>query len=461
MLKVENLLVTIDGQRIVKEISFEAEKGSVTAIVGESGSGKTMTALSIMGLLPNGGKAEGKIRLGEKDVLGGSNGDYQISMIFQEPATSLNPLMKVGRQIEEVLQLHTGMDKAQRRQKVLEMLKKTEFSNPGEIYDKYPHELSGGMCQRVMIAMAMIHEPRLLIADEPTTALDPVRQRQIVNLLKKLNRREKTTMLFISHDLSLVRTLADHIIVMKDGSIVEKGTPEEIFKNPKQEYTRELVNAIPSGKKRTGENAVTLLVKADDVGLYYKEKHQRKQVAEHIDLRIYKGEIVGLVGRSGSGKTSLSKAIVGLNKYYTGKIENFSAGSAMVFQNPLNSLNPARTVSWILEEPLRIQRKYTAAERKERVRGMLYRVGLSDEHLDRYPSELSGGQRQRVSIAAALIGGAEFVVADEAVSALDVTVQAQIIELLLKLQKELGLTILFISHDLRVVEKISDRIVEI
>lgn len=461
MLKVDHLLVRIGEKEIVQDVSFQVEEGSITAIVGESGSGKTMTALSIMGLLPPVARAEGSILLDGQEILGICRNDYSVSMIFQEPMTSLNPLMKVGKQVEEFLKLHTALDKKARKEKVVEMLQRVELSGAQELYDKFPHELSGGMRQRVMIAMAMIHRPKVLIADEPTTALDAVRQRQIIELLRKLNREEKTAMIFISHDLSMVQDLADQIIVMKDGKVVEAGTSEDIFQAPKQEYTRQLIQAIPKGKKQVTAQRDQVLVQIEDVSLYYKERHKKNIIAGPIGFQIHKGEIVGLVGKSGCGKTSLCKAIVGLNPYYTGIIDNHASGSTMVFQDPLNSLNPVRTVKWILEEPLRVQKKYGRQERREKVLEMLCYVGLTEEYMTRYPSELSGGQRQRVGIAAALIGGAEFVVADEAVSALDVTVQAQILDLLLQLQKQLGLTILFISHDLRVVEKICDRIVEI
>lgn len=462
MLEIKHLNISINNSPIVKDISFRTENGTITAIVGESGSGKTMTALSIMNLLPNGGEATGEIMLDEENLLVHKDENYNISMIFQEPMTSLNPLMKVGRQVEEVLLLHTDMDKNQRKKRVLDMFKKVELPKPKNIYDKYPHELSGGMRQRVMIAMAMINNPKVLIADEPTTALDPVVQTQIMELLRKLNRTEHTTMIFISHDLNLVRNLANNIIVMNQGEIVEQGTPEKIFNFPEKEYTQKLINALPTGKKSSLlREEDDVLVNIRNVSLFYKEKHKIRTVAEQIDINVCRGEILGLIGKSGCGKTSLAKAILGLNKNYKGEIINKATDSTMIFQDPLSSLNPARKIKWILEEPLKVKRQYSSEERKRRVSGMLYRVGLTEEYLERYPSQLSGGQRQRVAIAAALIGGAEFVVADEAVSALDVTVQAQVLDLLLSLQKEFGLTILFISHDLRVVEKICDRIVEI
>ncbi len=460
MLEIKNLKITIDGITVVKDSSFTAKSGKITAIVGESGSGKTMTALAVTKLLPYNARCEGQILLDNKSLMEMEN-DYKVSMIFQEPMTSLNPLMKVGKQIDEVLLLHTKLNDSERKERVLAMMKKVELPKAEELYNRYPHELSGGMRQRVMIAMAMINNPQVLIADEPTTALDPVVQSQIIELIKRINYDYKTTILFISHDLNLVRSLADNIIVMNEGEIVEQGDPDEIFNHPTQEYTQKLINALPKGKKIHGMQDENILVSIEDVALYYNENHKKNFFVENIDFNVCKGEIVGLVGRSGCGKTSLCRAILRLNKYYTGRITNRAAGSTMIFQDPLSSLNPAKKVSWILEEPLRVQRKYSSNERKERVKEMLYRVGLSDEYMDRYPSELSGGQRQRISIASALIGGADFVVADEAVSALDVTVQAQILDLLVKLQKDMGLTILFISHDMKVVEKICDRIIEI
>ena len=462
MLSIKNFSMKIGNKQIIEDINIDVNDGEIVAIVGESGSGKTMTALNVVGLTPSDSVTEGEIILDGESLLNRKKNDYSVSIVFQEPMTSLNPLVKAGEQVEEVLMLHTNLSKNERYKRVIKMLKKVELIRAKEIYNKYPHELSGGMRQRIMIAMAMINNPKLLILDEPTTALDPNVQEQIIDIIKKLNKEEKTSMIFISHDLNLVRHLADRIVVMNEGRIVEAGSKEEIFRNPKDEYTIKLMNAMPKGKKmRSASIDDSPLIKISDVGLYYYENRRKNVYNTSIDFNIYRGEILGLVGRSGAGKTSLSKAILGINKNYFGKIEKHVNRCAMVFQDPLSSLNPVRTIRWILSESLKVRRKYSKQEIAQAAENIIKEVGLEPEHLDRYPSELSGGQRQRVCIAVAIISEAEFIVADEPVSALDVTVQAQIIDLLLNVQKEYGLTILFISHDLRVVEKICDRIIEI
>ena len=462
MLSIKDFSMKIGNKQIIENINIDVNDGEIVAIVGESGSGKTMTALNVVGLTPQGSTTEGEIILDGESLLDRKKNDYSVSIVFQEPMTSLNPLVKAGEQIDEVLKLHTNLGKKERYKRVIKMLRKVELIRAKEIYNKYPHELSGGMRQRIMIAMAMINNPKVLILDEPTTALDPNVQEQIIDIIKKLNKEEKTSMIFISHDLNLVKNLADKIVVMNDGKIVESGSKEDIFRSPKDEYTIKLMNAMPKGKKMRSANIDSEpMIKIADVSLYYYENRKKNVYNTSIDFNIYKGEILGLVGRSGSGKTSLSKAILGINKNYRGKIEKNVKRCAMVFQDPLSSLNPVRTIRWILSEPLKVQGKYTKEEIEGALIKIIKEVGLEEEHLDRYPSELSGGQRQRVCIAVAIISEAEFIVADEPVSALDVTVQAQIIDLLLSVQREYGLTILFISHDLRVVEKISDRIIEI
>lgn len=462
MLSIKNFSMKIGNKQIIKDINIDVKDGEIVAIVGESGSGKTMTALNVMGLIPPESVTNGEIMLDGESILDREKNDYSVAIVFQEPMTSLNPLMKAGEQIEEVLKIHTTLNRKERYKKVIKMLKKVELIRTKEIYNKYPHELSGGMRQRIMIAMAMINNPKLLILDEPTTALDPNVQEQIIDIIRKLNKEEKTSMMFISHDLNIVRNIADKIVVMNEGRIVESGTKEEIFRNPKDEYTIKLLNAMPKGKKARSTNIDDKpMIKISDVELYYYEKRKKNIFNTSIDFNIYRGEIVGLVGRSGAGKSSLSKAILGINNNFSGKIQKNVNRCAMVFQDPLSSLNPVRTIRWILSEPLKIMRKYSKEEIKSEVERIIEKVGLESEHLDRYPSELSGGQRQRVCIALALISEAEFIIADEPVSALDVTVQAQIIDLLLAVQREYGLTILFISHDLRVVEKICDRIIEI
>lgn len=501
MLKVENLTIQFDddlgNEEVVRDISFQMQQGEILALVGESGSGKSMTALSIIGLLKKHAKVEGAIWLSDVNLLEldkKSRHSYmgsQIGMIFQEPMTSLNPVIPVGKQVEEMLLLHPecltpahktdakkiselnetvpGKEeikqeislKEARKQRVLEMFASVDLPNDETFYNKYPHELSGGMRQRVMIAMATICKPALLIADEPTTALDVQTQSQILKLLKEINESHKISILMISHDLNVVEDMAHRIIVMKDGVIVEEGETQTLLANPQDAYTKKLLASVPRGKKQAGKQQKEIVISAKDLSIYYMNGRQKQFVIEHLDFEIHRGEILGLVGRSGLGKTTISKTILGIHGYYTGTYENNAKHSQMVFQDPFSSLNPMKTIGWILEEPLRIRTKLSRGERREKVVELLKKVGLGEEYYKRRPKELSGGQRQRVSIAMALIGGADFIIADEPVSALDVTIQAQILELLLKLQKEYNLTILFISHDIHVIEKMCDRILRI
>ena len=467
MLKVENLSIRfkddLSDEDAVKGISFAVQTGEIAAIVGESGSGKSMTALSIMGLLKKHAEVQGSIFLDDMDLLAldkkqrhACMGD-EIAMIFQEPMTSLNPVMRVGKQVDEILRLHPDSmekgkrSKADRKRRVLEAFGNVDLPNPEEIYNKYPHELSGGMRQRIMIAMATVCRPKLLIADEPTTALDVQTQEQILKLLKKIHKESNLSILMISHDLNVVANLAERIIVMNRGEIVEQGETGKVLQSPEHEYTKKLLASVPKGKKVPSEHSEEIVIEARDLSIYYPEGRKQQFVINHLNFEIRKGEILGLVGRSGLGKTTISKTILGIHRTYTGTYVNHAKHSQMIFQDPFSSLNPAKTIGWILEEPLRVRTNMEPAARRKKVTEMLGKVGLPEEYYKRKPGELSGGQRQRVSIALAIIGGADFIIADEPVSALDVTIQAQILELLLQLQKEFGLSMLFISHDIHVI----------
>lgn len=469
-------------KRVIDNITFSLEEGEILGIVGESGSGKTMTSLSIMGLLPSSASLTGNILYKEKNLLSLKEEEYQkirgkeIAMIFQEPMTSLNPLLPIGEQIEEMLDIHEPVsykfikEEDGRKKRVLLSMQDAGLKDPEILYKKYPHELSGGMRQRVMIAMAMILRPKILIADEPTTALDVTIQKKILELIQHLNKTYNTSVILISHDLGVIKTICQRALVMKDGKIEEMGNTSDLFLNPKKEYTKNLINSMPSiekglsiYKKDEREKENLLLVK--DVSVYYKEKPQgifgkktKKQAVKQASLQLNQGETLGIVGESGSGKSSLAKAIVGLNKDIEGSIDLKGIKPQMVFQDPYSSLNPVKKIGQILEEPLLLSKIKDKEERQQKIEQVLQEVGLKPEHKNRYPSELSGGQRQRVAIAVALIQNAKLIVLDEPVSALDVTIQAQILTLLKRLQKEHDLSYLFISHDLNVVSQLCNRV---
>lgn len=477
MLKVEDLSIRFSGEeegttiKAVDGISFSMQEGEIVAIIGESGSGKTQTALGIMGLLNDRAQCSGRIFYKGADLLSLSLAERrtymgkEISMIFQEPMTSLNPVMKIGKQIEEQLILHDSITKEQRKERVMAALEAVGLKDAKLLCEKYPHQLSGGMRQRVMIAIGMICCPGLMIADEPTTALDVQIQEQILQLLKELNQKRRMGILFISHNLNVVKDFSDRILVMHQGKIVESGTPWEIFHAPKESYTQKLLQSIPSreGISLPGEKEGETVLHVSHLNVFYTEgkgfgRKKRKQVLFDINFQIHRGEAVGLVGQSGCGKSTLSKAILGLNREIEGEIIHGTVHPQMVFQDPYGSLNPAKRIGWILEEPLRIQGKMGAEKRRKAVVEMLERVGLDAGYLERKPADLSGGQRQRVGIALALIQGSELIVADEPVSALDVTIQAQILELLIELKEEFQLSYLFISHDMDVIYQVCDRV---
>ena len=480
-LEARDLKIEFNGKgektEAVKGISFDMEEGEILGIVGESGSGKSTTVLALMGLLPESASVSGHVYFEGEDLMAKDFAGLkeirgkEISMVFQEALSSLNPLIKVGKQVEEMLLIHPDPDKPLskegRRKKVLEMFGFVGLPNPEEVYGKYPHELSGGMQQRVMIAMALICSPKLLIADEPTTALDVKIQEQILDLLKKVNEKKKTSIIFVSHDLRVIKRLCSRVMVMYKGQIIERGSTEEIFNSPKEDYTKKLIAAISDERKNEAELSGDAVLTVKDLSVFYtvkspklREKPRKKYVCRNMSFEVRKGEILGLVGKSGIGKSSVSRAILGLHKDYTGEIILTEKNPQMIFQDSASSLNPAKKVGWILEEPLKNQTDLSKEERKARVLEMLEKVELSADYAKRFPRELSGGQKQRVNIALALIGGSKFIIADEPVSALDVTIQEQILDLLLSLQKELGLSMIFISHDISVVNRICDRVIE-
>ncbi|MFG1237509.1 ABC transporter ATP-binding protein [Xanthobacter autotrophicus DSM 597] len=472
----------------VKTVSFDLAKGETLALVGESGSGKSVTALSVLKLLPypSASHPSGEILFKGRDLLTvperelrGIRGN-NITMVFQEPMSSLNPLHSIERQVGEMLILHRGMSAHAARARTLELLAEVGIPQPEERLNAFPHQLSGGQRQRVMIAMALANEPDLLIADEPTTALDVTVQAQILKLLKELQARLGMAMLFITHDLGIVRKIADRVCVMQKGEIVEQGGAEATFLHPKHPYTQALLKAEPKPDPAPIAPDAPIVVEANDLKVYFPIKRGilRKTVGhvkavDGVSVAIRRGETLGVVGESGSGKTTLGLALLRLISSsgpiaFLGKPIDGLSFKAMrplrsdlqiVFQDPYGALSPRMSVAEIVEEGLLVhQRKLSADEREARVIAALADVGLDPETRHRYPHEFSGGQRQRISIARAMALEPSFVVLDEPTSALDMIVQAQIVDLLRALQKKRDLTFMFISHDLRVVSALASRI---
>ncbi|EOK6016754.1 ABC transporter ATP-binding protein [Acinetobacter baumannii] len=526
LLHIENLRVSFKGEdkqyiETVKGISFDIPTNTTVALVGESGSGKSVTSLATMGLLPVGQSKideKSKIIFEGKDLLGLSRTEMRkicgkdIAMIFQEPMSSLNPVFTVGNQIAEVLCLHMGMSRKQARQRVLELLKEVGIPSPETKIDAYPNQLSGGQQQRVMIAMAIACEPKLLIADEPTTALDVTIQKQIIDLLESLRQRRQMSMLFITHDLALVGEIADQVIVMRHGEIREQGTAEQVLEQPKDVYTRTLLYCRPQMSQRPYRLPVTsdfmrqennilveqsfdvseiperkrglngdehIILEVKDLkksfysrkGLFGKEEFQ---AVKGVSFKLAKGKTLGLVGESGSGKTTVGLLLMRLHQASGGQaliegkdilsltekeFAKYQRKIQIIFQNPYASLNPRFTIGQILLEPMQIHGiGKDDAERKQIALGLLERVNLPEQAYYRYPHEFSGGQRQRIAIARCLTLKPEILICDESVSALDVSVQAQVLNLLQDLQDEFGLSYIFISHDLSVVKYISDQV---
>ena len=489
LIAVEDLVLALaaSGRQIVKGVSFSVKPGEIVGIVGESGSGKTMAARALMGLVPPAVRvAGGSIRFEGREVttlapkelrrLRGS----RVGMVFQEPMTSLNPSMLIGRQLDEGLALHRKLDKAARRALILDMLARVGLRDPEGALTSYPHQFSGGMRQRIMLASVMLLEPALLLADEPTTALDAVVQRDVLELMVGLTREHGTAVLMISHDLGMIARYCDRIIVMEQGEIVEQGLAADLLARPRHAYTRKLLAAMPQrGPVRSFAQAETPVVEVRDLTVDYggRQGFFRKEAAKRalhgISLAVMPRQVVAVVGGSGSGKTTLGGAIAGLVKpsggqiLFQGKpIDRSQAGwwdyrlnCQMVFQDPYSSLDPRMTIGELVAEPLRLVPGMSGPEKTARMREVLAEVGLGDGFEDRYPHELSGGQRQRVAIARAVVRRPSFVIADEPVSALDVTVRAQVLDLFAELQRRHGFSCLFISHDLGVVEQVADRVV--
>ncbi|MDO5370634.1 ABC transporter ATP-binding protein [Paracoccus sp. (in: a-proteobacteria)] len=469
----------------VKGVSFTVNRGETVALVGESGSGKSVTALSTVQLLGASARIEGSVRYNGAEMIGAPEPRLRavrgndISFVFQEPMTSLNPLHTLERQIGESLALHQGLTGQKARARIIELLNRVGIRDAESRLADYPHQLSGGQRQRVMIAMALANGPELLIADEPTTALDVTIQAQILDLLADLKRDEGLSMLFISHDLGIVRRIADRVCVMQGGEIVEQGPVEEIFANPQHPYTRKLLAAEPKGIAEPIDPAAPEIVSTEAVRVWFPIKRGfLRRTVGHVKavnaatLRVRAGETLGIVGESGSGKTTLALAIMRLIEstgpiVYMGRdisalqgrgLRRLRRDMQIVFQDPFGSLSPRMTVGQIIAEGLGVHGVEKGRDPRGMVAGIMAEVGLDPETMDRYPHEFSGGQRQRIAIARAMILRPKVMVLDEPTSALDMTVQVQIVELLRDLQRRHGLAFLFISHDLRVVRAMSHQI---
>ena len=468
---------------VVRGVSLEIGKGETLAVVGESGSGKSVSCYAMLGLVPS---PPGRIDSGTalfqgQDLLALSEAELRairgrdIAMIFQDPMTCLNPFMKIGDQLIEPLTLHKGVAKGPAREQAMALLDEVGIRDPQAAMNAFPHEFSGGMRQRVMIAMALINEPKLLIADEPTTALDVTIQAQILKLIAELQTKRDIGVLFISHDLAVVSDIADQIVVMEKGKAVESGAPKAIFENPQHPYTQKLLAAIPSGQKVADTVAPDPLIRIEHLRTWFTPTAGAEPVkaVDDVSIEIHRGEVLGLVGESGSGKSTLGRSILRLVPITDGKIafedtelsalegrslKQFRHRMQMIFQDPYASLNPRMTVYDTLAEPLLLHGLVNKAGLDQAIRELMDNVGLARAFVRKYPHEFSGGQRQRIAIGRALATRPEFIVADEPVSALDVTIQAQILDLLADLTKEYGLTMLFISHDLAVIRQIADRI---
>jgi peptide/nickel transport system ATP-binding protein len=518
VLSVRNLttsfLVDDAWKSVVRNVSFDVAPGETVAIVGESGSGKSVTSLSLMRLLsPASSRIEGEVLLNGRNLLALSEKEMRgvrgndVSMIFQEPMTSLNPIFTIGRQISEVLIRHKGLSKQQARAETVRLLEKVRIPNASGRFDEYPHQFSGGMRQRVMIAMALASRPKLLIADEPTTALDVTIQGQILDLIKLLQEEEGMSVLFITHDMGVVAEIADRTIVMFRGDEVETGPTEDIFRHGKHAYTRALLSAVPKlGSMRNRQWPTRFPVLDMKTGLSTEPVEVAETVAsgqtpvlsvknlvtrfpirsgllarqtgavhavENVSFDLFQGETLALVGESGCGKSTTGRSIMRLVEPTAGEVSldgydvmrldtvglrNMRKSVQMIFQDPFSSLNPRMTVGTTISEPFIKHRLGTAKQAKEKTADLLEKVGLAADMASRYPHEFSGGQRQRIAIARALALDPKVIVADESVSALDVSIKAQVCNLLLDLQQSLNLAFLFISHDMAVVERVSHRV---
>ena len=519
LLNVNNLCVrtteNLQHQNLIDKISFNIKKNEIVALIGESGSGKSLTSLSILGLLEkNKFNISGEITFNGNNLLDLDNNAMmeirgsEISMIFQEPMSALNPTMKIGKQIFEVFKAHKNLSFKNTTERIKKLIKKVKLDNVENLLDKYPHQISGGQKQRVMIVMALSCNPQLLIADEPTTALDVTIQKEIIEILKNLQKSEKLSILFISHDLRLVSNISDKILIMKNGKIIEQGSKKNIINYPKENYTKALLSLIIHDKKRLKklptvesfdknfkEEVETKkernkrikniysgkpILEIKNVSKFYNtsknlfRNNKSFKALSQISLKLFKGETLGLIGESGSGKTTLSNAILKIHEFEKGEILfkgkdiskikerellEFRKNVQIIFQDPYASLNPLQNIFQIISEPIKFHRICLKNEVYEKCKELISDVGLNENFLSRYPHELSGGLRHRVCIARAICVNREILICDESVSALDVSIQATVLNLLNLLKKKYNFTYIFISHDLSVVKYMSDKII--
>ncbi|MFN4247630.1 MAG: ABC transporter ATP-binding protein [Flavipsychrobacter sp.] len=511
IIQATNLKISFGDFVAVKGISFAVAEGKTLAIVGESGSGKSLTALSLMGLLPKGAAISGSLHLNTNNqtynLHAVDNAQWQqlrgkeMGMVFQEPMSSLNPVMKIGKQLAEVILTHQQVDKATAKQQAIEWLRKVQLPNPEKLYERYPHQLSGGQKQRVMIAMAMCNKPVLLIADEPTTALDVTVQQEVIALMRNLQQEHQTAMIFITHDLALASQIADEVLVMYQGEVMEYGKAADVLRNPQHAYTKALLackpNAANKGKRlpivadflngempaatqQTDAPIGDTILQVNKLRVWFTENKDWLgrpvdyfKAVDDVSFELKRGEVLGLVGESGCGKSTISRSLMGLLPVHEGQIlfngediarlqtkdwTRIRRQIQMVFQDPYASLNPRMTVGDMLIEPMRTHNIVPRSELQKEAQRLLDLVQLPVDSMKRYAHQFSGGQRQRIGIARALALRPQLMICDESVSALDVSVQAQILNLLKDLQREFNLTYLFISHDLNVVHYISHRV---
>ncbi len=474
LLKINNLIVSFEqpgGELVaVKGVSLKLDEGETLALVGESGCGKTVLCKSMLNILCDRGRIkDGEILLGDENLIALTEEEMQvrrgseISMIFQDPMTSLDPAFSVGGQIAEVLRIRKGINKADAKAQAIRLMEMVQISDAEQRYNQRPHQFSGGMRQRIVIAIALAAEPKLLLADEPTTALDEETQNEILRLIKDIQKDTGVAVLFITHDLSLVEDVADRVAIMKDGKMVEEGVVSEVFESPQHEYTKKLLGYLDY-KKNRGHNhrghepEDKCLVSVRDLNVSFKlDKYRTNHVLNDFNMELHRGEIVGLVGRSGCGKSTLARCIMGLEKY-SGDIRIGAVNIQMIFQDTGAAFNDRMTIGQIVAEPLVIAG--ATIDKQTAVAKALEAVELDESYMARRPYELSGGQRQRVAIARALITNPDVIIADEPLTGLDVSTQAQIVHLLKKLSAEKEMAILFIAHDLPMVNHISDRVIK-